>query len=51
MGDLFSYPIYEFDKIILQHTQKTISNINCKYILLNFIFQEWYMIKKLMKIA
>jgi len=32
MGDLFSYPIYDFDRIILQHTQETISNINCKYI-------------------
>ena len=31
MGDLFSYPIYEFDSIILQHTQETISKINCKY--------------------
>ena len=31
MGDLFSYPIYEFDSIILRHTQKTILNINCKY--------------------
>ena len=31
MGDLFSYPIYEFDKIILEHTQNTISKINCKY--------------------
>ena len=31
MGDLFSNPIYEFDRIILQHTQETISKINCKY--------------------
>lgn len=31
MGDLFSYPIYEFDSIILRHTQETISKINCKY--------------------
>lgn len=31
MGDLFSNPIYELDRIILQHTQTTISKINCKY--------------------
>lgn len=31
MGDLFSYPIYEFDKLILLHTEETISKINCKY--------------------
>jgi hypothetical protein len=33
MGDLFSYPIYELDHIILHHTHETISNINCKYII------------------
>ena len=37
MGDLFSYPIYEFDSIILQHTQETISKINCKYIIKFYI--------------
>ena len=31
MGDLFSCPIYEFDSIILKHTQETISKINCIY--------------------
>ena len=31
MGDLFSYPIYDSDTIILDHTQETISKINCKY--------------------
>ena len=31
MGDLFSCPIYEFDSIILHHTQETISKINCIY--------------------
>jgi len=31
MGDLFSLPIYQFDSIILHHTQQTIDNINCKY--------------------
>ena len=35
MGDLFSCPIYEFDTIILRHTQETISkmNVNCKYLI------------------
>jgi len=33
MGDLFSYPIYDADSIILHHTQETISKINCKYII------------------
>jgi hypothetical protein len=33
MGDLFSCPIYEFDTIILRHTQETISKINCKYLI------------------
>lgn len=37
MGDLFSNPIYDFDSIILQHTQETISNINCKYIIKFYI--------------
>jgi hypothetical protein len=31
MGDLFSSPIYDFDKIILNHTRETISKIECKY--------------------
>lgn len=31
MGDLFANPIYDFDSIILHHTQKTISKIKCKY--------------------
>ena len=37
MGDLFSRPIYEFDTIILRHTQETISKINCKYIIKFYI--------------
>jgi hypothetical protein len=37
MGDLFSYPMYEFDTIILQHTQETISKIKCKYIIKFYI--------------
>ena len=37
MGDLFSYPIYDFDTIILRHTQETISKINCKYIVKFYI--------------
>lgn len=31
MSDLFSFPIYHFDSIILHNTQQTIDNINCKY--------------------
>jgi hypothetical protein len=31
MGDLFSHPIYEYDSIILDHTQKTINKIDCRY--------------------
>jgi hypothetical protein len=31
MGDLFSYPIYDSDRIIVNHTQQTISKIHCKY--------------------
>ena len=37
MGDLFSYPIYDFDRIIQNHTQQTISKINCKYIIKFYI--------------
>jgi hypothetical protein len=37
MGDLFANPIYDFDRIILNHTQKTISNINCKYVIRFYI--------------
>jgi hypothetical protein len=37
MGDLFSNPIYEFDSIILQHTQETISKISCKYLIKFYI--------------
>lgn len=37
MGDLFSYPIYEFDSIILYHTKETISKIKCKYIVKFYI--------------
>jgi len=37
MGDLFSHPIYDFDTIILHHTQETISKINCKYIVKFYI--------------
>lgn len=33
LGDLFSSPIYEMDSIILEHTEKTISKINSKYII------------------
>ena len=36
MGDLFSNSIYS-DRIILQHTQETISKINCKYIIKFYI--------------
>lgn len=32
MGDLFSIPFYN-DRIMLHHTQETISKINCKYII------------------
>ena len=42
MGDLFSYPIYEFDSIILQHTNKKISNIKCKYIIKFYISRIIY---------
>lgn len=41
IGDLFSYPIYHVDRIILNHTQKTISHIDCKYII------EFYISKML----
>jgi hypothetical protein len=37
MGDLFSLPIYDFDSIILHHTQETISKIDCKYIVKFYI--------------
>jgi hypothetical protein len=37
MGDLFSNPIYDFDRIIQNHTQETISKINCKYIIKFYI--------------
>ena len=37
MGDLFSKQIYELDRIILQHTQETISKIKCKYIIKFYI--------------
>lgn len=33
MGDLFSNPIYNFDSLILNHTQQIISKINSKYII------------------
>ena len=39
MGDLFSYPIYEFDSIILQHTNIIINNINSDYIIKFYIFR------------
>ena len=42
MGDLFSYPIYDFDTIILHHTQETISKINCKYIVKFYISRIIY---------
>jgi hypothetical protein len=42
MGDLFSYPIYDSDSIILHHTQQTISNINCKYIIKFYISRIIY---------
>ena len=28
MGDLFSCPVYNFDSIIIEHTQKTIRNVS-----------------------
>ena len=31
MGDLFSYPAYEIDSIIVNHVQQTISKIDSKY--------------------
>lgn len=31
VGDLFSSPAYDSDRIILNHVQKIITNINCKY--------------------
>ena len=37
LGDLFSYPIYEMDSIILEHTEKTIAKINTKYIIKFYI--------------
>ena len=42
MGDLFSYPMYEFDSIILHHTQETISKIKCKYIIKFYISRIIY---------
>ena len=42
MGDLFACPIYEFDSIILHHTQETISKINCKYIIKFYISRMIY---------
>jgi len=42
MGDLFSYPMYDADSIILDHTQKTISKINCKYIIKFYISRIIY---------
>ena len=42
MGDLFSLPIYQFDSIILHHTQQTIDNINCKYIIKFYISRIIY---------
>ena len=37
MGDLFSYPMYDSDKIILYHTQESFSKIKCKYIVKFYI--------------
>jgi len=31
MGDLFSYPAYEIDSIIVNHVQQTILKIDSKY--------------------
>jgi hypothetical protein len=31
MGDLFSYPIYDSDHIIVNHTQQTISKLHYEY--------------------
>ena len=42
MGDLFSHPIYDLDRIILQHTQETISKIKCKYIIKFYISRIIY---------
>jgi hypothetical protein len=37
MGDLFSFPIYDSDSIVLRHTEETISKIECKYIVKFYI--------------
>lgn len=51
MCHLFSCLIYEFNSIILQHTQETISKINCKYIIKFYISRIIYMIKQLIMIV
>jgi len=44
MGDLFSKPIYDSDRIILNHTQKTIFKIEykCKYFVRFYISRIIY---------
>lgn len=42
MGDLFACPIYDLDSIILHHTQKTFSKINCKYVVKFYISRLIY---------
>jgi hypothetical protein len=50
MGDLFSQPIYDFDRIILNHTQQTLSKIStkCKYTI-KFYLSRIIMDKKISK--
>ena len=44
MGDLFSNPIYDSDRIILHHTEKTIFKIDykCKYFVKFYISRMIY---------
>jgi hypothetical protein len=37
MGDLFSFPIYEIDSLIIEHTKKTIEKIKSKYTIYFYI--------------
>jgi len=47
MGDLFACPMYENDKIVLNHTQQTISKINSKYTIKFYISRIIYEKKNL----
>jgi hypothetical protein len=37
IGDLFSFPIYEMDSIIVQHTEKIIATIKTDYVIQFYI--------------